>query len=123
MDVVHYNPYQIYLNGIQIILKINQMFFECPSFSLIDKFLVLKQNQKIMVYEIENKQKTIKLFGGIFVYNNKDNCYLLIDGQKYSLCTELTLNKKQRENNLLEIRLIEIKPIINFECMFEKCVS
>ena len=59
------------------------------------------------------------MFGIKFVENNKDNCYLLIDGEKKELCEyyQVLIN----EIRTLEIELIEIRPIINMQHMFDGC--
>ena len=49
---------------------------------LIDIILNTK-NEMSMVYKSDDK---IKLFGELFIKNNKDNCFLLIDGKISELC-------------------------------------
>ena len=51
----------------------------------------------------------MRLFGEKFIYNNKNNCYLLIVGQKRELCGYLYLTPNQIINDILEIKLIETK--------------
>ena len=53
--------------------------------------------------------------------NNKNNCYLLINGKKIDLYNEIFINEEQKEN--LEIKLIETKIITNMSYMFYKCSS
>ena len=77
-------------------------------------------NKMTILYKIDKDKEKIKLFGDNFVNNNKNNCCLLIEGKRTELCTELILNEKQKENNTLEIQLIEIKPITNMSYMFEQ---
>ena len=66
-----------------------------------------------LIYKINEYIDNIKLFGDKFVENNKDNCYLLIDGQKYGLTEFYELNNNQKQNKTFEIKLIENKPITN----------
>ena len=76
-----------------------------------------------IIYKIEKNKDKIKLFGENFVSNNKDNCYIIIEGKKEKIFSELKLNKNQKENNKLEIKLIKISPIINLSNMFNECSS
>ena len=80
-----------------------------------------KLNQMTIIYKIEKYKDNIKLFGDVFVQNNKNNCYLLIEGQKYALCQYYELNENQRKNKTLEIKLIETKPITDMFRLFECC--
>ena len=81
-----------------------------------------KLNEMTIIYNINIKDK-IKLFGEDFVKNNKDKCYILIDIQKIELCDYYYLNNNQKNNNKLEIKLIETKSITNMSYMFYECTS
>ena len=72
--------------------------------------------------DINNINK-IKIFGNVFLNNNKNKCYILINDQQYELCKYLELNKIRIKNNILEIKLIETKPISNMSYMFHRCIS
>ena len=80
-------------------------------------------NQMIIIYQIDKKEDYMIIFNEIFVENNKNNCYLIIDNQQKELCSLLQLNKKQKERNTLEIKLIETKTITNMNNMFNGCNS
>ena len=119
--------------NIQKDVKMNNIFKECNSLKSIPdiyKWTFSKLNQKTIIYNIENYDK-IKIFGDIFVNINKNNCYLLIDGNKNELCSELKLRKKkmkknetiQNVKNKLEIKLVETKSIVNMASMFYECKS
>jgi surface protein len=82
-----------------------------------------KLNQMIIYYNIDEDDDKIRLFCGDFVKNNENNCYLLIDKKKHELCNYLILNEAQKRGNILEIKLIEYKPIINMGFMFFQCPS
>ena len=71
-----------------------------------------------IIYNIEKDKKDIQLFGSEFVSNNKNNCYLLIDGKKHELCFELELEENKKEKNELIVKLIESKSITNMSNMF-----
>ena len=70
-----------------------------------------KLNKMTINVSFERGQESIQLFGKKFVENNKNNCYLLIDGQKYSLSSNIELNEKQKRNGDLVIKLIENETI------------
>ena len=72
-----------------------------------DKISNNKINQMTIIYDIKKDEKDIQLFGSEFVSNNKNNCYLLIDGKKYDLCYELKLEENQKEKNELTVKLID----------------
>ena len=76
-----------------------------------------------IIYNVEEKEENLKIFGDNFVKNNINNCYLIIEGKQKELCSELMLNKEQKKNNSLEIKFIQIKPIINISNMFNGCNS
>ena len=82
-----------------------------------------KRNEMNIIYKIKKDENEIRLFGDIFVINNKDNCYLLIEGKQYELCEFFKLNENQKEKDSLEIKLIENKSISNMSSMFNGCSS
>ena len=85
----------------------------------IYNYLLNKLNQMKIIYRIDNKNKNkIFILGKNFVQNNKNNCYIIIEGEKKELCEYLTINEKQKEKNELEIILIENKIINDFSYMF-----
>jgi len=92
-----------------------------------DESIINENEDKIKVFGdesiINENEDKIKIFGDKFVKNNKDNCYLLINGQQYELCEYFELKIIQKENNKLIIKLIETKPITNMSNMFYKCQS
>ena len=80
-------------------------------------------NQMTIIYGIKSYNDSIMIFGEEFVKNNKNNCYLLIDGQKIKLSKDIILNKIQKKQGLLKIKLIETNKIINMSHMFYDCDS
>ena len=60
-------------------------------------------NQMTIIYGIKSYNDSIMIFGEEFVKNNKNNCYLLIDGQKIKLSKDIILNKIQKKQGLLKI--------------------
>ena len=82
-----------------------------------------KLNQMTIILTFEKAPKNIQLFSREFVYNNKNNCYLLIEDQKYELSSNIILNTNKDRGNYLEIKLIETHPIINMDSLFYSEVS
>ena len=85
-----------------------------------------KKNEMTIIYKNNNikgksKQK-IQLFGQKFVDKNKNKCSLLINDKKYELMEVYNLDKSE-EKKFLIIKLIEIKPTIDFSYMFYNCES
>ena len=80
-----------------------------------------KLNQMTIIYKIEKYMDSVKLFGDMFAQNNKNNCYLLINGKQQELCQYYDLNENQRNNKTLEIKLIETKPITDMFRLFYVC--
>ena len=73
-----------------------------------------------IIYDI-NGEKEIKIFGVIFVQNNKNICKMIIDDKDYELTN---IYKIQRNNNnKLKIKLKGINNITNLSCMFYGCTS
>ena len=63
--------------------------------------------------------KNIRIFGNEFVENNKDKCKIIINGNEHDLSTHLNINKKQLNNDILEIKIRGIKQIRNLNSMFK----
>ena len=76
-----------------------------------------------IIYEITPWIGSIRLFGEMFVKNNINNCYLLIDDEEIELCDYLELNEEQKKKNYLKIKLIEKNKITNMSNMFNGCYS
>ena len=76
-----------------------------------------------IIYNINKNNNYITIFGEDFVKNNKNNCYLIINGKQRELCDYLYMNEIKIENNQLKIQLIEIKHITNMSWMFSNCSS
>jgi len=66
-------------------------------------------NKMTLLYEIREYQ--VRIFGDKFVEKNKNNCYLLINGEQSELISILYRNEISAENNILKIKLIEKKSI------------
>ena len=80
-------------------------------------------NKMTIIYNIGEKDDKINILNETFVNNNKNNCYIVIEGKQRELCNQIIINKNQKDNKILEIKLIEIKTITNMSCMFKGCTS
>ena len=77
------------------------------------------KNEITIEYNIKDTE--IKLFGKIFVKNNKDKCVLFINEQIFDLCEFYYINKEYKEKTII-IKLIETKKITNMSYMFYNCI-
>ena len=72
-----------------------------------------------MKYKMGNAN-SIKLFGEDFIKNNKNNCKIIIEKKEQDIIEFLNVNKSEE---LLKIKLKEIKTITNMSYIFSKCKS
>ena len=64
-----------------------------------------------------------KLFGEKFVENNKNICKIIINNEKKDLCSYIENYEKYLIEDILVIKLIGIKNIIDSSYMFSGCLS
>ena len=64
-----------------------------------------KLNKITIMYKIEKEVEKIQIFGDNFVKNNKNNCYLLIEGKQRELCSELILKNMKTEQKKIICKL------------------
>ena len=78
-------------------------------------------NELTIIYKLKNNFSSpyITLFGEDFVNNNKDNCKIIVNNEIRDICYKI--NKNEISQNTLIIKLREIKPIVNFSKMFQRC--
>ena len=72
-----------------------------------------KENKKI-IYDIEDFNKMVPIFGKQFVENNKEKCYIIYNNRKYRLQNYFKFEK----NGLNEIELQEVDQLKNLSYMF-----
>jgi surface protein len=81
-------------------------------------------NQFTICYSIDKEEfyneNKIRIFGDIFVNNNEQNCYLIINGQKTKLTQFYNYNEEENE---LKIKLVKTGDIIDLSSMFAHCAS
>ena len=82
-----------------------------------------KLNKMTILYKIKQIKRDYiyyYIFGKTFVENNKNNCYLLINGKERELCCFLDYNDEFSViNGILKIILIEKNPITDMSYMFD----
>ena len=78
-------------------------------------------NEIDIIYKYDKKASKIKLFGKIFVENNKNNCILIIDDKIKELSEYYEINEYKNKN--ITIKLIEKNEIIDMSYMFHECIS
>ena len=74
-----------------------------------------------LIYRINPTEKEIKIFGKDFVNNNKGKCIIIYDNKIIPLQENISRNDIEKENNKLEITLIELEDISNKSYMFHFC--
>ena len=82
-------------------------------------------NEFIIKFKI-GKENKIRIFGDKFVKNNKRNFQMIINDKNYELDSFYKIeNQKEKEieNEILEIKLKQIKDVNNLSYMFKECSS
>ena len=70
-----------------------------------------KTNEFIIKYKI-GKEYKIRIFGDIFVKNNKSNFQMIINNKNYELNSFYNIkDENEKQNRILEIKLNQIKNI------------
>ena len=97
----------------------------------IDEITIIYKNKKIdnINEEIKNEFKNKlgeeisknKLFGEIFIRNNKNNCKIIINGEEKELVSFYDIERLE-ENGILEIKLKGINNIKDMCFMFCGCL-
>ena len=84
-----------------------------------------KTNYITLRYKITPGTTFIKIFGTDFVINNKDNCKIIHKNKIYKLMDYFEINEynKNKNNDILEIKLLGINNITDLSYMFSNCVS
>ena len=74
-----------------------------------------------IIYNIDNNNSKINIFGEDFVKNNKDKCKMIIEGHEREIDITLDTNQYVKNKDILSIKLIEYKTIHNMACLFADC--
>ena len=76
-------------------------------------------NEITIKYKV-GKEDKIRIFGDDFVENNINNFQMIIKDKNYKLNSFYNI-KNEKENDILKIKLKQIKNATNLSSMFEKC--
>ena len=109
------------------------IFFKYAIDAFNKKFKNISNNNNSN-YIFENKAKNeiklkymildydyLRIFSKKFVENNKQNCKLVINEEEKELSEYIDIKKMKIKNNILKIKLKEIKPISDMSYMFYEC--
>ena len=78
-------------------------------------------NEIIIKYKI-GKENKIRIFGDEFVKNNKASFQMIINDKNYNLDSFYNI-KNEKENEILKIKLKQIKSVSNLSYMFSNCLA
>ena len=79
------------------------------------------RNEITIEYKIEKGKKKVKLFGEIFIKNNIDKCYIIINNKIINLCEFYECEENEMSKSKLEVLFVEKYPITNMSYMFYDC--
>jgi len=81
----------------------------------------MNNNEIDIIYKYDKNMNKIKLFGKIFVENNKDNCLLVINNKIVPLIEYYEIQENKNQN--ITVKLMEKNEIIDMRYMFHECIS
>jgi len=119
-----YNNNEKVIKDIDGIINENQIENKIINiYNIYEKMTTKNENidEIIMKYKI-GKENKIRIFGDTFVKNNKDNFKMIINDDIYELNSFYNI-KNEKENEILHIKLKQIKDINNISYMFNGCSS
>ena len=76
-----------------------------------------------LAYKVNNDEPEVRLFGDIFVENNKDNFKLFIDGNEVEFNDVYQTHQIEEGTNILKVTLKQIKPTTDYSFLFFRCDS
>ena len=65
----------------------------------------------------------VRIFGDIFVKNNKYNCKVVVENKEYKLCNKMDISKMKKIGNEYEIKLKIENTLTDLSYMFHQCNS
>ena len=80
-------------------------------------------NKTIINYKIDKNSNKVKIFGKIFVKNNKNNFSIIYKENIYELSEYFEIPNYNNKEDILEIKLIGINNITDLSYMFSYCNS
>ena len=91
-------------------------------YSIKNNIIENQINEIRIKYKLGNEKK-LRIFGYNFVYNNKKNCTIIINGIEKELTEMLEIGDELKNKYILEIKLKGIKNISNMSYIFAHCSS
>ena len=107
------------MNDIDSIIKEDILKNKVSYLADIYEKMIIK-NEITIKYKVNNKNK-IRLFGDLFINNNKDNFKIIIKGKECPLTPFIDINDKEVNDGIFKIKLRQIKNIIDISYMFSEC--
>ena len=113
-----YNNNELIIKDITEIINENKIENKIKYlYNIYDKMMT--RNEFTIKYAI-GKEDKIRIFGDKFVENNKNNFEMIINDKNYALNSFYNLNN-EKENEILKIKLKQIKDITDISYMFCGC--
>jgi surface protein len=81
--------------------------------------LLLNNDKYLLYYSMEQVEDKIKIFGSIFVKNNRNKCKIIFNNKKYELQEELDIN--DLDIDVFSIIIVGVNNISDFSYMFHEC--
>ena len=81
----------------------------------------LEEEEEEKEKEEEEGIKKLQIFGKIFIEKNKDNFQIIINGKKHELSQYLNIEELEIKDEILEIKLKQIKNTNDISYMFSGC--
>ena len=78
---------------------------------------------QIIALRYKNNNTKFRIFGDIFVNNNKDSCVIVVENKEYKLCTKMETTKMKKIDNKYEIKLKIFGTLMDLSYMFHQCNS
>ena len=79
------------------------------------------KNEITIKYKINKEDEYINIFGEEFVKNNINICKYIYEDKEYNLATKFDLTNFDKSKDILEIKLIGIKNVVNMSELFYLC--
>ena len=84
---------------------------------------LIDYHQIITLRYKKSNMNFIKIFGEIFVRNNRNNCKIVVEDKKYNLCGKMNISKMKKIGNKYEIKLEILNSLTDLSYMFHRCSS
>ena len=120
--MININKYNEYIkNDIDKIIKENRV-------EIKNKYINELYNKIVFSNEITIKYKVgeeddLRIFGDVFVKNNKNNCKIIYNNMIIELNPFFNIKNEKFENKIIELKLRIIKEFTNMSFMFCECSS